>query len=722
MSKSSHSDPGFSHLDQVQTTPIAFNPDEIESRLQVYASNLYLYIKALLVNILVFLLAAYLFSVPDQALDLLNGIVSDGGLQILWFWISITVLSLSLWYTSIFALANYDLSELKTVKPPEDGKKDIHHTWIVLLPYIFGISIYVIICFAFNGKEIINNYLGWFYLFAGIILAVILYRIRLRNLKKRNMKHLFSKEALDWKLVSNLDKRLIKGSTIVLGVILLITLGMSFMSIKPAYIPRIFNSGAIVCFYLAGISILFNVIWGKVKLTYWKLSTSVIILIIIPIFTLFNNNHHIRLIKEDPNLKPEGIVQDYKKWLNKHMASQNFSPENKLPIYLVAAEGGGIRSMKWTGLVLDQLYKANPDFGNHLYAISGVSGGSVGSVFQQASLHKGNPANEAHSQKLSGAISDDFLAPVTFGLLIPDMVQSLIPFPIHAWDRSRWLEDAWHYSFEKQFEADILNQSIHQYWGNNKENLAHIFLNCTVLETGQKALISDLSLSEKYFAGTVDLGAEITKREAHTGIPLKTAASLSARFPIVTSAGKVKLENGSCQFVDGGYHDNTGLETISQILHMMIQETDSEQLKSLKFSIILIKNSAEKGEEEVSSKDFIVDVSGPLNTLLSHWGNSSTNKIDNTTSLLSSLQQLELDIDLFKFQLDREVFLDESEKRVFDAEKGNKIVLPLGWYLSQRANEEISRQVALINNPGKDPGKTVQGNYEAYTALLEQLK
>src|SRR5262249_7462795 len=48
--------------------------------------------------------------------------------------------------------------------------------------------------------------------------------------------------------------------------------------------------------------------------------------------------------------------------------------------YLGAAEGGGIRAAYWTALELASLHELDPEFDRSTFAISGISGGSVGAT------------------------------------------------------------------------------------------------------------------------------------------------------------------------------------------------------------------------------------------------------------------------------------------------------------------------------------------------------
>ena len=60
------------------------------------------------------------------------------------------------------------------------------------------------------------------------------------------------------------------------------------------------------------------------------------------------------------------------------------------PLYIVATEGGGIRAAYWTAAVLGEIQDKNPNFAAHLFAISGVSGGSLGAAVFEALLAEPN--------------------------------------------------------------------------------------------------------------------------------------------------------------------------------------------------------------------------------------------------------------------------------------------------------------------------------------------
>jgi len=61
------------------------------------------------------------------------------------------------------------------------------------------------------------------------------------------------------------------------------------------------------------------------------------------------------------------------------------------PVFIVSAEGGGIRAAFWTAGLLCAIQDEEPGFANHVLGISGVSGGSLGAA-TFAALVAENPA------------------------------------------------------------------------------------------------------------------------------------------------------------------------------------------------------------------------------------------------------------------------------------------------------------------------------------------
>lgn len=684
-----------------------------------YLKDAWLYIKALKINIFGILLIGFVFLVPAQSIDLFNGLIADNPFPIFWFLLSVTVLSLVMWYSGLQSLILYDLSALGEAIPFNKAIRGI-----LFLTYM---SVFIICCIGFSRAAITSNYTGAFYLGFGLISYPFFLWIRERVFKRKklapiedmavSLNRLIAKDPTTWKRLSSVDQKINNISIFLFAIVFAFALLISFFDIKPVAIPQFFNTAVMLCIYLALLQLFLIMVWGHIGFKYLKIG----LLLLVPIFSMFNNNHQIRLVDQKETIVSD-MKSDFSEWLYNNLDTTRYNEQNKFPIFLIAAEGGGIRSAKWTALTLNQLFEAHPRFKNHTYAISGVSGGSVGAVFQQASMER-NP--DSCRQKLNAAISKDFLSPVTFGLLFPDLVQSFVPFPIDAWDRSRWLEDAWYKTHQANFNSDIMNQSVNDYWNLTDQDLPNIFLNTTSLETGQKAIISNLKLAPAYFENVIDLSMEIDALEnTKKGIPLKTAASLSSRFPLVTSAGKVDFKEQSMNIVDGGYHDNTGLETLLQLVNLIVDNTTSTTLAKCQLSVLLIKNSLDAELKSIKRKDFLVDLNTATSAILSNWNNKPRTNVAIMKQLFSSFETLGLSSNFYTLQLDRDVYVNKEGKRIYD-ESGKKVTLPLGWYLSDSSNKEISRQASALTDTSKfDPKKDEVGlhNYQVFETLIQQIR
>jgi hypothetical protein len=99
------------------------------------------------------------------------------------------------------------------------------------------------------------------------------------------------------------------------------------------------------------------------------------------VFSLWNDNHVVRTLPAPQSAQREDLRGALRSWLSR----QQYQPAGKndmVPLYVVNAEGGGIRAAYWTAIVLGEIQNRNHCFADQLFSISGVSGGSLGaSVF-----------------------------------------------------------------------------------------------------------------------------------------------------------------------------------------------------------------------------------------------------------------------------------------------------------------------------------------------------
>jgi hypothetical protein len=242
---------------------------------------------------------------------------------------------------------------------------------------------------------------------------------------------------------------------------------------------------------------------------------------------------------------------------------------------VVAAAGGGIQSAAWTSRVLCGLRaQSKQHFERSVAAISGVSGGSVGTLFYLRCLE----AAESDDSP-AGHAQDSSLEAVAWGLTHPDLRRVFIPGPSTHWAEA---DRGW------ALEHSIL-KSAHFVKTERRLAEAHpnwpvVLLNSTDAETGDPVVFSnnqfplDTDATVQSSAGTQSQ-SEQSSLSAHrlhgfrdeTGrdVFLETAARMSAAFPYVSPEARPDQAGPGMQFPhlgDGGYFDNSGLFSLSEWL------------------------------------------------------------------------------------------------------------------------------------------------------------
>jgi hypothetical protein len=244
------------------------------------------------------------------------------------------------------------------------------------------------------------------------------------------------------------------------------------------------------------------------------------------------------------------------------------------PVILIATAGGGSRAAYWTATVLGELNRQIPGFNNHLFMISGVSGGSLGAIlYRAATVAAPDPAKAlAIAQE---AAAGDFLSPLLSAMFTRDLVTNVITgLP----DRAEVLEQAWSDSFDKACRDKLepnkcpvdLKDGFLKLWP--QEKWPALILNGTIVETGGRAVASNLDLHCKSGDAKATCGlVDVTDILAYQPFDLTAsgAVNVSARFPVLgPSALTIIDEEGHKRsVVDGGYFDNSGALTLQQVMN-----------------------------------------------------------------------------------------------------------------------------------------------------------
>jgi hypothetical protein len=288
-----------------------------------------------------------------------------------------------------------------------------------------------------------------------------------------------------------------------------------------------------------------------------------LLLFMVVCFSPWRNNHAVRMIPlvNNQRVTVKALFAAFQNNLGDTVASNH-------PI-IVAAEGGGMRSAYWTARLLAAMQDRYPEFSRRLFAVSSVSGGSLGSNVFVALLKSGS--STACTTLVDSVLKQDFLSPVMGKLLFPEVVQCFLPCNIAPFDtladRARALEGSWERAFAHSgANSALLSQGFLATNGGNV--LPALFLNTTWSETGQRGVLGSARLCGPSVA--LDIFDTIG---AQRDVSWSTAVSLSARFPVISPGGQLSGAGGLWgHCIDGGYHDNTGIQTVMEILRCLPPE------------------------------------------------------------------------------------------------------------------------------------------------------
>jgi len=425
-----------------------------------------------------------------------------------------------------------------------------------------------------------------------------------------------------------------------------------------------------------------------------------------------NDNHTIQTIRSAPdsvmlaarNKTTDSAYAEY--WLRNKLADKTIDTTNaEQSIFIVTAEGGGSRNCYWTYAVLNQMQMRNPRFYDKTFAVTGVSGGSIGLGFYynyryylQRQL-SAKADTSGFSNKIDSICASDYLSRVTYGFLFPDLLQRFIPMRFDSWDRSKFLANSFDDGFSRRLRSDsnmhFLSRNFLGMWSDTSTAYHYpcMLFNSIFNEDGIKAVYSPFRLSDTYYAGSMDILSEMNRN-----VPMKEAMVSSARFPVLMAPGLIWRdslykddENDSVRMghlSDGGGFENTGIQTAQQtalLLFMVLKRLHLEN--KVRVRILYIGS----GTSDIAIPDGIPAkitlhhkpignayevawLNGGLNTIFG-WINGSHNMV----------ARLRPDLAVTKFGLQ---IRPDSENHQ----------LPLGWYLSDSSRNRMAEQATIKAN------------------------
>ena len=498
--------------------------------------------------------------------------------------------------------------------------------------------------------------------------------------------------AVAWRYEDGMREALAQKSRVaVITRALLVVFGASWallalFVVSPVWLPQGIGTLAIVLFAWSA-----WLVFGNFVLTCMprmnRAPTLLLALIVWAVaISSLNDNHRVREA-QGASAVPRGLEvrEHFEQWIASPERERD--PKRRYPVVIVAAEGGGIRAAYWTATLLAAIQEKEPHFVRHVYAISGVSGGSVGAVVFDAVLAQGpgaggrlcddrGKAETSLERCAAHVLGQDFLSPALAAFLFPDLVQRFLPFPVERFDRARALEASWEDAWRKGMGNDRLAEPFDALWkGDRAYRIPSLLLNATWVETGKRMIASNLAVDAGIFNDTADVFSFIDYP-----IPASTAAHLSARFTYVSPAGSLRKRSGkeiAAHVVDGAYFENSGTATALDVLSALYERR--ERL-NLDFIVVYVNN--DPGEPEISTAE-------PTRPAPLRWLTELMSPIDalfNTRVARGTYSQ-----SLTKDFL--ETNAPDTRRRYFHfGLKNEKFAPPLGWFLSAKSRRSIDAQ------------------------------
>jgi hypothetical protein len=455
------------------------------------------------------------------------------------------------------------------------------------------------------------------------------------------------------------------------------------------------------------------IFWGS-ALVYWggryHLPVLTLIAIFLALCSLTNDNHDIRTVSFGRVYNRYNIEQALRDWHNRIRANPAYAVRPTHPLFIVAAEGGGIRAAYWTAAVLGSIQDAEPAFVDHVFAISGVSGGSLGAAVFDALVADGNWQGQ-FAKRSEMMLGQDFLSPAIAAMLYPDFVQRFWPWPCTFLDRGHWLEESWERAWRdatgKSGSTDSrFAEPFFSLWKSHQRYVPALFLNATSVENGNRLIASNIQIKtgpdqKEQFLGAEDL---VDKIKPALDVPLSTAAHLSARFTYVSPAARFKSDRTHA--VDGGYFENSGattaLDILRQINVILNHANTKAEFADVLPKIIMISNSPTgTGFGDRRIKDFSKNQSTTIAREISHYkpGAFLEDAVAPAYALLHTREargvyaQRAIGRAQEIFYAERDLPQDPHEQVYFFSLAQTTVPLPLGWMLSNRAAEAIQHEL-----------------------------
>jgi hypothetical protein len=474
-------------------------------------------------------------------------------------------------------------------------------------------------------------------------------------------------------------------------------------------------------------------------------------------FSVFelNDNHIVPVVKSKNTGRDQFATGHFKDWFDSRTDRAAY-PTQPYPVFIVSAAGGGLYAAQYTARFLARMQDRCPHFAQHIFAISGVSGGSVGAaVFTSVLLGHGAkqvavPSCTGLAKKSGGGdplgpleqsvvkmLGKDYLSPIVAAALFPDFLQRFLPRAFSQFDRGRVLDDsleaAWHEQFPNA-TANPLAMPMLDLW-DRKDAVPALVLNATHVATGDRFAMApfwpqragQILTKLQWLQGHLQNGNVQNSNVDHpTGfedLKLSTAAGISARFPWIMPAATVRApkqnenrKNNNIRLVDGGYFENSGTETVGDLIRAIEKPGMIDGHPAFKIYVIILTsydNDLFGGnfDDDTPLAEFI----GPIRGLL------STRQARADLTIVRTLDYLCPDLKNCNSETEERGWHNRA-RWIFATLNLIDSQLPLSWHLSETSGEFIGFHAGSPNECGNAYHATVPDWTNLPPKLAEKAK
>lgn len=435
------------------------------------------------------------------------------------------------------------------------------------------------------------------------------------------------------------------------------------------------------------------------------------------------------------------LATKFDKWLESRRDRAQYG---RYPVFVIAAQGGGIYAAAAISEFMAKLHDVCPNFPQHVFAVSAVSGGALGSVVFN-SVASGQQVTERCAlgrravapllETVRQITQSDHLS-ATLASTTPDLLRNLGVLAWHevaalarsdlqpiSWPgRAEALECSLLLAYSRVADlsgtkasckdrnggGSLLVMPYPRSW-TESSRLPALVLNATRAETGDRVAYAPFSLWQ---IGDRSLKAFADLYQNENETTLLQAAVTSARFPAVMPAKVLTLRASSSEkkgfedvqwrnFVDGGYADSSGSTTALDIYNELRQVIASKSIgDNVDLRMVLLANARDAVVAEPRG-DGLVHAISPIITLFAVRGQMAQRAVSRALDEVSRSRGGHCTQDPNedpKLQCVLQIRFDQQN-----------FSLPLGWMMARPTAHMLGR---MIGSPDPLPSRTVQSTDE----------